>query len=340
MTIVEQLLQTGIRRLGNKERGFRYVRSGGGRPGAEDLARIRALAIPPAWRDVGIHPSARGAVQAIGRDAAGRWQYLYHPASSARHERKKYERLTRFGSALPRMRRALTRDLARPDLSREKVLASVLRILSMCFLRSGSQVYADENGSYGIASLRREHVSVSGDLVKFDFPGKSGKRQEREMRDRRVASTLRQLTREPGKVFKYRDAEEKPVNIRRRHINGYIREVMGGAFTAKDFRTWAATLICACILSRDQEPAPDTKTARRSRAAAALRETAEWLGNTPAICKASYVAPCVLKDFAEGRILGPPGTSVEELVRRRSPGLHRVERALLRRLQESTRPRS
>ena len=336
MTVVERLHRTGIRRLGDKGRGFRYARAASGPPSGEDLARIRSLAIPPAWKDVAIHPSARGAVQAIGRDAAGRWQYLYHPASSARRERKKYERLTRFGSALPRMRRAVARDLARPDLSREKVLASVLRILSMCFLRAGSQVYADENGSYGIASLRREHVSVSGDLVKFDFPGKSGQRQKREMRDRRVASTLRQLTREPGKVFKYRDAEGKPVNIRRRHVNEYIREMMGGAFTAKDFRTWAATLICACILARDQEPAPGTKTARRSRAAAALRETAEWLGNTPAICKASYVAPCVLKDFAQGRILGPPGTSVGELVARRSPGLHRVERALLRRLRLSS----
>ncbi|MEO8190862.1 MAG: DNA topoisomerase IB [Acidobacteriota bacterium] len=333
MTLLEKLTVTGLRRLGTPRRGFRYVRADG-RPGsASDVERIRNLRIPPAWKDVLANPSPQGAVQAMGKDGAGRWQYLYHERRTARREREKFDRLVHFADALPKMRRAVTRDLALKGIPREKVLACVLRILSTCFLRPGSQVYAEENGSYGIATLRAKHVRVRGDLVTFDFPGKWGKKQHRELRDRRVARIVRELARVPGEVFKYRDDEGKWVDIRRRHINEYIKELMGDRFSAKDFRTWAGTLICACALARAGTETPETKTARKRKVVAAVKETAEMLGNTPAICRSSYIYPAVISSFDRGRVLDRYFDNVEELVERRAPGLHGSEKALLKLLK-------
>ena len=331
MTRIQRLQENGIRRLGTPKRGFRYVDASGKpiRRAARD--RIDALKIPPAWKSVFIHPSPRGAVQAIGQDSAGRWQYLYHEARTARRESEKFDRLVRFADALPKMRRTVAEHLSEPGLGREKVLACILRVLSACFLRPGSQVYAEENGSYGIATLRPRHVTVKGDLVQFDFPGKWGKKQHREMRDRRVARIVRELVREPGEVFKYRNAEGEWVDVRRRHINEYIKEVMGDAFSAKDFRTWAGTLICACALARAGADENDSRTARKRKLVAAVKETAEKLGNTPAICRSSYIYPAVLKQFERGRVIERCFEEVEELVERRS--LHAAEKALLRMLK-------
>jgi DNA topoisomerase-1 len=274
MTLTERLERTGIRRRGSKESGFRYVRADGSPVSAADRARIEALRIPPAWRDVAIHPSPNGTLQAVGRDAAGRWQYRYHPAHEARRERKKYARLLTFAEALPRMRRALGRDLARPGLPREKVLACALRLLASCFLRPGSARYAAENESFGVATLRRRHVSVEGSVVRLDFPGKSGKRQMRELDDKQVAAIVRRLAREPGEVFKYRAETGEWIDVRRRDVNDYIKETMGARFTAKDFRTWAGTVLCACALARAGAQAGETRTARRKKMVAAVRETA------------------------------------------------------------------
>jgi DNA topoisomerase I len=334
MTLVERIQKTGIRRLGRRKDCFRYENSAGKHPAAADLARIQALKVPPAWRDVAIHPSPRGAVQAIGRDAAGRWQYLYHEAHAARMEKRKYKRLLRFARMLPKMRARMMNDIALPSLPREKVLACALRILSSCFLRPGSRVYAEENGSFGLATLRRRHVSISADLVTFDFPGKFGKRQRRQIRDRSVARIVRDLARAPGEVFKYRDESGAWVNIRRRHINQYIKESMGESFSAKDFRTWAGTLLCACSLARAGADPSEARTARKKKIAAAIRETAEKLGNTPAICRSSYISPSVLHGFEKGRVVDRCLDTIEELAARRSPGLHRSERALLRLLRD------
>jgi DNA topoisomerase-1 len=334
MTAIERLQAVGIRRLGSKERGFRYRRAEGGRPSPKDLKRIEGLRIPPAWREVAIHPSARGSVQAVGKDAAGRWQYRYHPASTARRERRKYGRLLKFAEALPRMRRTVSRDLARPGLPREKVLASVLRILSTCFLRPGSQAYAQDNGSFGLATLRRQHVAVEGDQVRFNFPGKAGKRQTCEMRDRRVAWIVRRLVQEPGEVFKYRNGNGLFVDVRRRDINAYIKELMGETFSAKDFRTWAGTLLCACALARAGVAASETRTARRRKLVAAIKETAALLGNTPAVCRSSYIYPSVLHGFERGRVIGRHFHTVEEMLERRASALHASERALLRFLKK------
>jgi len=334
MTLVERFRKTGVRRLGDKKHGFRYERSGGAAPSAADLTRIETLKIPPAWRDVAIHPSPRGVVQAVGRDAAGRWQYLYHEAHAAQREKRKYERLLRFARMLPKMRARMKSDFTRRGLPREKVLACALKILSFCFLRGGSRVYAEEHGSYGLATLRRRHVSVTGELVSLDFPGKSGKRQQRQIRDPRVARIVRELVKAPGEVFKYRDESGAWVNIRRRHNDQYIKDSMGESFSAKDFRTWAGTLLCACSLARVGADPSEARTARQKKILRAIRETAEKLGNTPAICRTSYISPSVLHSFEKGRVIDRHFKTVEELVTRRSPGLHRSERALLRLLRQ------
>ena len=333
----ERLESIGLRRLGSKERGFRYVRPDGRPATASDVFRIRMLKIPPAWSDVRIHPSPRASVQAMGKDKAGRWQYLYHHAREDRREREKFDRLVHFAEALPAMRRAVARDLARPGIPREKVLACILRILSTCFLRPGSQVYAEENGSYGIATLRQKHVKVRGDRVEFDFPGKWGKHQHRELKDRRVAGIVRELVKGPGEVFKWRDEDGRWVDVRRRHINQYIKEVMGERFSAKDFRTWAGTLICACALARAGFDASESRAARKRKVVAAIRETAEHLGNTPAICRSSYVYPAVLSGFERGRVIERYFEHVEELVEHRAAGLHPSEKALLKLIESKAR---
>ena len=328
MTIVERLQARGIRRLGSKERGFRYRAASGDPVGEADRERIEALKIPPAWRDVAIHPSPRAWVQAVGKDAAGRWQYRYHASQVARRERAKRERLIRFIAALPRMRRAVRRDLDQKGLPRTKVLAGVLRILATCFLRPGSEEYASQNGSYGIATLKPRHVAVRGDRVRFDFEGKSGKRQVREVRDRHLATLTRALLRYPGEVFKFAGERGAMVDVRREHINAYIKEVMGERFSAKDFRTWAGTLLCACALARDGAK-PKSRTEAKRRVTAAVREVAEHLGNTPAVCRASYVFPAVIRRFEQGRVLEDSIDGVEALVDGSPRALERCERALL-----------
>lgn len=292
--------------------------------------RIVALRIPPAWSDVVINASGKGAVQAIGKDVAGRLQYRYHPARVRRREEEKYGRLAAFAEALPRMRRRVARDLASRGLTRDQVLACVIRILGTCFLRPGSRDYAEANGSYGLATIRRKHTTVAGDRVIFDFPGKSGKRQHAEICDRRVARVVRQCLRRPGhQVFKWPDAEGALVELRRRHINEYIKDVMGPDFSAKDFRTWGGTLICASALARAGAASGEPKTVRKKKIVDAVKETAEQLGNTPAICRASYISPPVLKSFEHGRVVERYLDSVDELANLRAPRLHGPEAALL-----------
>jgi len=334
MTGIERLRKSGIRRLGSPKRGFRYRTAEGRPPGAKDLERIRSLVLPPAWKDVAIAPSPGAALQAVGRDAAGRWQYRYSEAHVRRREEQKFRRIVRFAEALPKMRATVARHLALPGLSREKVMACILRILSTCFLRPGSQVYASENGSYGIATLRNRHVTVKGDVITYDFPGKSGKIQHSEMRDRVAASIIRKLKKLRGaEVFKYEDGGRKIVDVKRRDINQYIKEVMGEAFTAKDFRTWYGSLVCARELARAGSDPSESRTARKKKMVAAVRKTAESLGNTPSVCRASYIYPSVLESFERGRTIERRFETVEKLASGRR-GLRQSERALLRLLNQ------
>jgi len=334
MTNIERLQNIGIRRLGTPKRGFRY-QSQNGRLTKTDLDRINDLKIPPAWTNVFINPAANGRVQAIGQDNAGRWQYLYHPSHTRAQELRKFRRITKFAKAIPKMRATVSRDLRQTGLTRERVLAAILRILSTCYMRPGSEVYANEHGSYGIATLRRKHVTVKGDLIEFDFPGKSGVRQQRQLRDRQVARVIRETMMLPGyNVFKYINGDDKPVKVTRRHINEYIKEVMGSRFSAKDFRTWAGTLVCACALARDGNDVLEQKTARNKRIVAAIKETAEALGNTPAVCRSSYVCPEIISSFEKGKVIDACTTKIDELIAFRGHGLHKAEQALLRFLKK------
>jgi DNA topoisomerase I len=333
MTGIERLQRTGITRRSNGERGFKYQRADGKKVTRDELLRIKSLKIPPAWTEVSINPSPKGKLQAVGKDKAGRWQYIYHENHTRAQANKKYLRLANFMEDLPKMRATIARELRQPGLGREKVLACVMRVLSSCFLRPGSEVYASENGSYGIATLRPQHVTVRGDLIRFDFPGKSGVRQSRELRDRRVARVLRNLLKYRSEVFKYQIETGEFVDIKRRHINEYIKEVMGESFSAKDFRTWAGTLVCACALARGGTDGLEKASVRKRKIREAIKMTARTLGNTPAVCRSSYICPGVIENFEKGRTIKRFFTSPEVLMAYRGTKLHPAERALLRLLK-------
>ncbi len=330
MTHIERLQRNGIRRLGTSKRGFRYEHADGGKVSRADRERIELLRIPPAWTDVAINSAANGRLQAVGQDAAGRWQYLYHENHTRSQDARKFQRLIKFAQALPVMRTTIAKHLRQPDLGRERVLACVLRILSTCFLRSGSEVYASENGCYGLATLRRKHVKVRGDVVEFDFPGKSGVRQTREIRDRQVARVVRGILKEPGfEVFKYKNGSGQFVDLKSRHINEYIKEVMGGPFSAKYFRTWAGTLVCACALARAGSANGEKKADRKKKIVAAIKETAQTLGNTPAVCRGSYICPEILLGFENGKIIDSKPEKLQDFVSYRGRKLHQTEKSLL-----------
>jgi len=339
MTVVADLQSDGILRLGGMKSGFRYryARAGKparGAPGRHQLERISTLRIPPAWRSVAIDLSPTAWIQAVGQDKAGRWQYLYHARAVARRERRKHERLIAFTRKLPQLRAKVSRDLAGKDYGRERVLACMLRILSICFLRPGSEEYASENGSYGIATLRPRHVEVRGTTVRLRFNGKSGKDHAYEFQDRRIAKVMRALLKAGGRrVFTFQDASGEWKEVRRQHINAYIKEAMGDAFSAKDFRTWAGTVTCACALARIGVDSEGTATSLRKKVVAAVKETSETLGNTPAVCRSAYISPSVIRAFEAGRVINRPVVAVSDLATSRGR-LHSCERSLLRVLEE------
>jgi len=330
MTRYEQLQKTGIHRSGTAARGFTYKRADKKRISSADLRRIAELKIPPAWTDVWINALAGGTVQVIGKDAAGRLQYLYHGNQVRRREAKKFKRLIKFAEALPKMRATVASHIKQPGLGKEPVMASILRILSTCFMRPGSQVYASENGSYGLATLRPKHVKIKANVVEFDFPGKSGVRQSRQLKDRQVAKVVRGLLRHPSReVFKYRNGNGQFVNVTRQHINDYIREVMGENFSAKDFRTWAGTLVCACALARIGTEVVEKPTARKRKVVEAIKETAEVLGNTVAVCRSAYICPEIIQNFENGKMIHRYFNTLNELISYRGRKLHAAEKSLL-----------
>jgi DNA topoisomerase-1 len=338
MTVVAELQSDGILRLGGMKSGFRYRYARAGKPvrtapGRRHIDRIAALRIPPAWKAVAIDVSPAAWIQAVGQDKAGRWQYLYHQKAVARRELRKHRRLIAFTRRLPQLRVQVSKDLARTDYGRERVVACMLRILSICFLRPGSEEYVTDNDSYGIATLRPRHVEVRGSIVRLRFNGKSGQDNAYEFHDRRVATVMRALLKAGGRrVFTFRDAAGDWKEVRRQHINAYIKEAMGGAFSSKDFRTWAGTITCACALARIGVDPADTPTTTKKKVVAAVKETAETLGNTPAVSRSSYISPSVIRAFEAGRVVRRPVVSVSDLATSR-PRLHHCERSLLRVLE-------
>ena len=287
--------QPGIRRV-KAARSFRYV-AADGKPirDPDELARIRALAIPPAYTDVWIAPDPDAHLQATGRDARGRKQYRYHKRWREIRDETKFDRMLAFAKALPAIRAAVKRDLARPGLPREKVVATVVALLEATLIRVGNEEYARANDSYGLTTLREEHVRVRGDAVRFCFRGKSGKEHDVTLRDPRLARVIRACQDLPGhELFSYVDAEGRPHSIGSADVNAYLRAVTEGEFTAKDMRTWEGTMACALALAEVRAPTPG---ARKRAVNEALGAVAAQLRNTPAVCRKSYVHPGVLDEF-------------------------------------------
>jgi DNA topoisomerase-1 len=290
----------GIRRR-RRGRGFSYTAPDGSP--VRDLAtleRIRSLAIPPAWTDVWICQSARGHLQATGRDARGRNQYRYHPHWRATRDEAKFERMIPFGEALPLIHVRTDEHLQLRGVPREKVLALVVRLLESSLIRVGNEEYVRRNGSYGLTTLRSRHVDIDGSAIRFRFRGKGGRQHSVAVRDRRLAAVVRRLLDLPGQeLFAYEDDEGELRTVRSDDVNGYLREIAGADFTAKDFRTWAATVLAAQAL--DAYDPFDTEGEAKQNVARAVELVASRLGNTPSICRKCYIHPAVIDTYLDGR---------------------------------------
>ena len=299
----------GIRRI-RRGRGFSYEdASGEAIADEETLERIRGLVIPPAWKEVWICPDPFGHIQATGYDEAGRKQYLYHERWQQRQAERKFELVRDFAKRLPKLRRAVTADLRRQGMPRERALACAVRLLDLGFFRIGGEVYAEENESYGLATVLREHVTVKRNEVVFDFPAKSGQRRVQSIRDaaaRRALEAMHRRRSGPEDLLAYRQGGEWH-DVRSDEINEYIHEQIGDEFTAKNFRTWHGTVLAAVALA-DEEP-PRSEAAAKRAITRAVDQVSETLGNTPAVCRASYIDPRVLDRYRDGATINPPPSS-------------------------------
>ena len=320
----------GIRRLGSTR--VRYVHPNGATvSNPAELQRIKSLVIPPAWTDVWICTDSRGHLQATGRDARGRKQYRYHPRWREVRDEVKYGKLIAFAQALPRIRQRTDADLRKNGLQREKVLAAVVQLLEKTLIRVGNEEYARDNGSVGLTTMREKHAKVTGTLVRFEFRGKSGVQHAIDLRDARLARILKACRDLPGyELFQYVDEDGHRQAIDSADVNAYLREISGDDFTAKDFRTWAGTVLAAQALARLSRFKSPTEAKRNVMQAIGC--VASRLGNTKAVCRRCYVHPAVLASFFAGRTIAPapPATSAGRPGR---AGLSPAERAVVRLLQ-------
>jgi DNA topoisomerase IB len=293
----------GIRRV-KRGRGFSYEDPQGGRVDDEEtLSRIRELTIPPAWRDVWICTDPLGHIQATGFDAAGRKQYRYHDRWERRRAARKYEAMREFARALPGLRRAVRRDIGEEGMPRSRALATAVRLLDLGFFRIGGEEYAEENESFGVATVRREHVSRHGDELVFDFPAKSGQRRVQSIRDRATVAAVEAMRRRrggPEDLLAFRDERGRWRDVRSDDVNAYIQEHAGPDFSAKDFRTWHGTVLAALALAGGRPP---SKAAVKRTINAAVKEVSAALGNTPAVCRRSYIDPRVFDRYRDGETI-------------------------------------
>ncbi len=321
-------------------KGFRYI-SPGAKPvkSAAILRRIKSLVIPPAWTDVWICPDENGHLQATGRDARGRKQHRYHPEWRAVRDRAKYDRMIAFGRALPAIRRRVRRDLRRRGLDRTKVLAAVTRLLETTLIRVGNEEYARNNGSFGLSTLRDRHVEVTGADMHFEFRGKSGKKHAVDLRDPRLARIVRSAQELPGQaLFQYSDEEGRPQKISSDDVNAYLREVAGEEFSAKDFRTWAATVLAAEALHAFG--VFDTEAEAKRNMLRAIESVAARLGNTPAICRKSYIHPAVLDGYLDGLTVQVIERRAEKALKNDLSKLSTIEAAVMVFLQKRLNQRA
>ena len=320
----------GIRRR-RRGRGFAYTRPDGApvRDPAE-LERIRKLVIPPRWTDVWICTSSSGHLQVTARDARGRKQYRYHARYRAVRDDTKFSRLVDFSEVLPRIRQRVEKDISAPTLSREKVLATVVWLLEKTLIRVGSDEYARDNGSFGLTTLRRRHVAVSGAKLRFEFRGKSGVPHSVAFTDRRIARIIQRCQELPGQeLFQYLDDDGGRQSVDAGDINQYLREIAGRQVTAKDFRTWAGTMLAATTL-RDIGLGATEKESN-ANIVRAMDQVAKRLGNTRAVCRKYYVHPTVIEAYLDGVVLSPPVANEHSLPRdsARPAGLRRDEIAVM-----------
>lgn len=313
---IQSAKQAGLRYMIPKGPGIRRVRSGENfryldpddKPvaDADTLARIKSLVIPPAWSSVWICPRADGHIQAVGWDAKGRKQYRYHPDYRAARDLVKFDRMQAFGKALSRIRRIVDRDLNRPGMPKRKVLAAVVKLLETTYIRIGNEEYAEENGSFGLTTLKNQHCQILGGVLKFKFRGKSGQHHEITLEDKRLARIIRKCKDIPGSsLFEYLDENGQPQTLESGDVNTYLREISGGDFTAKDFRTWGGTCLAAnFLLGQLQEQEPDDSTAKATKSALVdvVKNVACKLGNKPATCKKYYIHPAILESFTAGTL--------------------------------------
>lgn len=323
----------GIRREGTKETGFAYRLPDGAEIQDEKvLARIARLRIPPAWTEVRVARGDGAPLQAVGVDKKGRTQYLYHSRFRAQREEEKFRRVVEFGEALPSLRRRVRADLQGSDLRRQRVLASMVRLIDQGFFRIGNDKSAESESTYGLSTIRGSHVRVEGDALLFDYVGKWKKKHKRAIKDRDVAAIVAQLKKSQGaELFQFAQ-NGRLIDVKDRHVNDYIQATIGKDFTAKDFRTWAGTLLCSIALAMQGQGT--SKAERKRRVRKAIVATAEQLGNTPAVCRSSYICPRLIDEYMEGK----PFEMLRKQ-RRGSPvvkvGLSVEEKALLKFLRET-----
>ncbi|MDQ6625186.1 MAG: DNA topoisomerase IB [Verrucomicrobiota bacterium] len=339
----EAAKEAGLRYVSDDQPGYTRKRKGDdfeyydthGKPITDEarLLRIRRLAVPPAYADVWICPTANGHLQATGRDARGRKQYRYHEKWREARDETKYDRMLVFGAALPKIRERVEADLALPGLPKNKVLATIVSIMERTFIRVGNEEYARTNKSYGLTTMRNKHVAVKGAKVQFNFRGKSGVEHQIAVADRRLARIVKKVQDLPGQeLFGFVAENGEAQDIKSQDVNDYLREITGEEFTAKDFRTWAGTVLAAVAL--DAVEAFDNKTQAKKNVKAAITAVAKILGNTPTVCRKCYVHPVVLETYLSGETIEGLKRKADAALEQNLPDLRSVETAVMKFLQQ------
>ena len=325
--------QPGIHRI-KSGKSFRYVDASDKPVRDQDtLARIKSLVIPPAWTDVWICANAKGHLQCTGRDARGRKQSRYHPRWREVRDETKYERMTQFAAALPTIRERMAHDLALPGLPREKILATLVRLMETTLIRVGNEEYARENHSYGLTTMRNKHVEVHGSEITFSFQGKSRVHHNISLHDRRLAGIIKRCADIPGyELFQYLDHDGNHHSVDSSDVNAYLHEITGQHFTAKDFRTWAGTVLASDML-REFGPFASEAEAKRN-VVQAIAAVAKKLGNTPSVCRKCYVHPAVLEAYLGGMTIKAAEEKLDKEIADHATALRREERALLALLEQ------
>jgi DNA topoisomerase-1 len=312
-------------------KGFAYVDERGAPLPPEDVARCKALVIPPAWTDVWICPAPNGHIQAVGSDEAGRRQYLYHPVWREQRDKAKHERVLTVARRLPRARRVVGEHLALPGMPKERALGTAFRLLDLGFFRVGGEQYAEDNGSYGLATVEKRHVRVADDKVVFEYPAKSGQERLVAVADPVVIAAVCALRERRGggkELLAYRDGNRWR-DLSSTDINQYVKGVVGGEVSAKDFRTWHGTVLAAVALANKVDGVSST-TRRRKAIRAAMGEVAEYLGNTPTVARGSYVDPRVIDAFESGITIAPTLRRLGDRRRTQETARDAIEKSVLR----------